>query len=241
MIKKAVVTSRKFNLELKSDLSRLCWVLMIPFADVKGRIDADPIVIKGMIFPLRNDVSVDDVEEALRELDSVGLIQTFKVGKKLFAEIYRFRDFQSIREDREASSAIPEPPTTSARSENLFGSKSKELDALVRVWNETPGLQEFKWTSMNISGARSGPILEALEAYTVDELSGAIQTFGAFRERAVDRGENVAATLDRFLAKPYERWLDGDEVAARYESAADDDASLIEEALAGGAREEEWR
>lgn len=109
MLKKRISKSHKFA-TLKSHNARLLYLMMYPHLDIKGRIDADPKLIKGEIVPLLN-FSQTKIWDYLEDMNSVGLIKLYKTNSQWYLEATKFIDFQSLRPSHEAESQCPDPIT----------------------------------------------------------------------------------------------------------------------------------
>jgi len=117
MINKSISKSKKFNLILDNDFDRLLYCMLLPYADRDGRVEGDPDLVKGNIFPRRKDVSEEDITHGLENLARVGLILHYQVEGDNFIQICQFQEGQEgFRYDREKPSTIPAPsgmtPTT---------------------------------------------------------------------------------------------------------------------------------
>lgn len=108
MLKKRISKSHKFA-ALKTHNARLLYLMIYPHLDVKGRIDADPTLIKGEITPLLN-FSRQKIWEYLEDMHNVGLLRLYKVNGQWYLDVSKFLDFQSLRPEREADSQCPDPP-----------------------------------------------------------------------------------------------------------------------------------
>lgn len=82
IIKETVCTSDKLN-EL-SDFEFRLWIGLLLSADDAGRGDARPAIIKGRCFPLRERVTVKDIERALHGLAAHSCISLYTVGGKSY-------------------------------------------------------------------------------------------------------------------------------------------------------------
>ena len=119
MLKRRLSKSEKFA-ALKYDKARVLYCMMLPFTDVKGRLEANPKIIKGEILPLMN-YSPGVIQSCLEELHRVGLIVLYKIDGGQYLEYVRFGDFQTIKEDREAKSEIPDPQEKSGVTPEYSG------------------------------------------------------------------------------------------------------------------------
>ena len=109
MLNKTITTSRKFNLAVQSDFTRLVYCLLLPQADRDGRLQGEEILIKSMLFPWREDLKALAIKESLTELHNSGLILWYLINDEKYIQITKFREGQeNLRYDREPESIIPE-------------------------------------------------------------------------------------------------------------------------------------
>ena len=80
VIKETIRTSESLN--NLSDFEFRLWIGLLVSADDAGRGDARPAIIKGSVFPLRERVTVKDVDAALHGLAANGCVSLYKVGGK---------------------------------------------------------------------------------------------------------------------------------------------------------------
>lgn len=106
MIDKSIRKSKKFR-DLKTDKSRLLYLMMYPHVDSSGKFTADPEEIKIECVPLLG-YTIDQIAESIIEMHIVGLINIGIDDDEPYLEISRFKDFNKIREDREGASKYPE-------------------------------------------------------------------------------------------------------------------------------------
>lgn len=115
MIKRVIAKSKKMA-RLSNEKARTLYFMILPHVDSQGRHSADAEDIKATCVPLL-PWSIDDVELALVDLHSIGnpgLIVLYMVNGHRYLQITRFRDFNKIRDDREADSLIPAPTRSSS-------------------------------------------------------------------------------------------------------------------------------
>jgi hypothetical protein len=111
MIKREVADSKKLG-KVKNDKARVLYFMMLPFTDIKGRIKADPELIRGRI-TTRLEYSEATIQNCLKALHKIGLIVLYSVNGDQYLEYTRFDDFQTLNPSREAKSKIPDPPENS--------------------------------------------------------------------------------------------------------------------------------
>jgi hypothetical protein len=100
-------SSRKFA-KLPDHFTRLLYILLVTHADVNGRVDADPIWIRGQVLT-RVPCDDDQIQEALSHLDAVDLINLYEVDAAPYLEIVKFDEHNKVRPEREAQAIIPGP------------------------------------------------------------------------------------------------------------------------------------
>lgn len=103
----------KESICISSTINKLSWFEEIMFyrlivsADDFGRYDARLPILKGRMFPLDADVTVDELEEGLERLEEVGLIKIYHVDDQPYLQILSWADHQSIRAQK---AKFPAPP-----------------------------------------------------------------------------------------------------------------------------------
>lgn len=95
--------------ELKTDSARLLYTWIIPHLDIKGRLEADPNIIKGEVVPRIATFTLSKIQEYLEDMASVGLVTLYRSDGDQYLELRKFEDHQSLRLNREAPSRIPSP------------------------------------------------------------------------------------------------------------------------------------
>lgn len=105
MIKETIHESEKLN--SLSDFNFRLWVYLLTFVDDYGRGDARPKIIKGNCFPLRDRVTVNDIDAGLHALADTGCISLYEVGGKPYLCFPSWGKHQRIQTKR---SRYPEPP-----------------------------------------------------------------------------------------------------------------------------------
>lgn len=70
---------------------------LIVNCDDYGRMDARPLILKSMLFPLKERLSVKDVENALYKLADAGCVRLYEVGGKPYLYLPSWEAHQNIR------------------------------------------------------------------------------------------------------------------------------------------------
>lgn len=96
IIKESICESEK--LAKLTDFEFRLWVGLIISADDMGRGDARPAIIKGKVFPLRERVTIKDIDDALHRLAAKRCVSLYKVGGKPYYWFPSWTEHQRVRE-----------------------------------------------------------------------------------------------------------------------------------------------
>lgn len=88
-----------------SHRARLTWIGLWCYADDDGRGKDDARLVKAAVWPLDDDVTVDDVESDLAELADRGRLIRYEIDGARYFEIPNFKKFQ--RPNRPTPSTLP--------------------------------------------------------------------------------------------------------------------------------------
>lgn len=95
---------------LPDHLTRMIFAFILPYLDVEGRIDADPVFLNGYCLS-RLQIPQKELERALVAMHEVGLIELYEEEGLPFIQYMNFEKHQQgLRKDREDASTLP-PPT----------------------------------------------------------------------------------------------------------------------------------
>lgn len=114
MISNSLGDSEKFA-NLKNDLHRAAYMLLVTWADAEGRFLADPVSLRGKLYT-RLPWESKQIEAALLDMHAVDLIRLYTFGGKRYGVVVKFHEHNTIRrrEDgtpkEEAPSRLPAPP-----------------------------------------------------------------------------------------------------------------------------------
>lgn len=120
IIKETICTSEK--IAALTDFEFRLWVGLITQADDAGRGDARPAIIKGHVFPLRDQVTVKAISAGLHALATVRLVSLYTVGGKPIYWLPGWSEHQRIRDCKpkypapEEADDIPPQPAASCGS-----------------------------------------------------------------------------------------------------------------------------
>ena len=109
MLNKSVCRSRKFQ-QLPNDTCRLLATWIISHLDKRGVYHGDPAIVKSYVFPRRRDVTIEDVDRYLDDIQEAGLLVRFTARGDQWQWWPGFLDNQvGLRADRETTD-FPPPP-----------------------------------------------------------------------------------------------------------------------------------
>jgi hypothetical protein len=93
---------------MPDDFTRMMWLLLPLGLDREGRGVDDSSWIKSKLFPLRRDVTYEQVNDAMCWYAQRGMIERYEVDGRRYFYASKFREYQG-KTDREADSKIPAP------------------------------------------------------------------------------------------------------------------------------------
>lgn len=132
IIKESICTSEKIN--GLSDFHFRLWTCLITYVDDFGRGDARSAIIKGRCFPLRDRITVKDIDAGLHVLADTGCIILYTVDGGSYLCFPNWDKHQTVRNQK---SKYPAPPE-GADSLKTIESNCKQLEANVPVIQSNP-------------------------------------------------------------------------------------------------------
>lgn len=124
IIKENIRTSNKVN--KTSDAGFRFWIYLMTYVDDYGRGSADLDILKGFVYPKQVNKTRKNVEDALKELASIGLIRLYEIDGEPFLYFPNWDEHQTVRNKR---SKFPAPPDDCMQS----ATTCKQLQANVPV------------------------------------------------------------------------------------------------------------
>ena len=85
----------------------LLYTWCIPHLDVKGRIYGDACILKGLVVPYIDELTIDKIDKCIKEFVGVDLVLHYGRDRK-YMQFKGFDKNQKIYEDKESPSEIPE-------------------------------------------------------------------------------------------------------------------------------------
>ena len=104
ILKESVCTSP--NIGGLTWFEEVCVYRLLVQCDDYGRLDARPLFLRSRLFPLRADLAVETVADAIKSLERAELIDTYSVADRPYLEIRKWGNHQRIRNKR---SKCPSP------------------------------------------------------------------------------------------------------------------------------------
>ncbi len=164
IIKESIHTSDKVN--AMTDFQFRLWVSLIAYVDDYGRGDARPAIIKGSCFPLRERLTLKEIDAALTGLAGIGCVVLYAVDGRPYLCFPNWEKHQSIRNKR---SKFPAPP------DNLQAIEinCNQLNANVPVIQSNPIQIQSESESEGEARkrAKTAPTLEEVIAYAKERNS----------------------------------------------------------------------
>ena len=142
MIKESIHGSEKIS--GLTDFQFRLWVHLITYVDDYGRGDARPAIIKGTCFPLRERVTVKDIDIALHALAGAGCVSLYEVDGKPYLYFPSWGDHQRIQTKR---SKYPAP------QESTVNHGESPLETETEIETETEGAQVRVFESEEMQSA----------------------------------------------------------------------------------------
>jgi len=128
-------------------LAQLLFTWLIPNTDDLGRMEGDPEIIKGMIFPYHHkikllpdskptELTIEIITAALQELKDQCLIIWYQVSDCLYVAFPKFNDYQKLRKDRAYDSDYPSPATFVPTCHDMAGLDGQNMREVKRSEGE---------------------------------------------------------------------------------------------------------
>ena len=133
ILKESICTSEE--IDSLSWFEEALFYRLLVSCDDYGRYDARPKLIKGRLFPLKDDVTVELVKQGLARLEATGLLYRYKSGEGLYLQICTWDKHQNVRARR---SKYPEPHAEKLEGASL-AEEEKDFDGAASL-ADGPGL-----------------------------------------------------------------------------------------------------
>ena len=121
ILKESICSSDSIN-ELSSFEETFFYRLIVNCDDY-GRFDARPAILKARLFPLKDRVTLKNIEDALVKLAEVGCVKLYRVDSKPFLYLPAWEVHQNVRAKK---SRYPEPSNESTETAGDSNMKASE-------------------------------------------------------------------------------------------------------------------
>lgn len=225
IIKESICTSEKIS--ALTDFEFRLWVGLITQVDDAGRGDARAAIIKGSVFPLRERVTVKDIDAALHSLAAKGCVSLYTVDGKPY---FWFPSWGSHQRIRDCKPKYPDPECANDNLQQIAadcGRLRPESNPIQSESNPNPNTNpntmrasraenHSTQTIKSISDryASEGPVREALDGFvemrkkkgtfTVRALELTLKKLDALSAPYGDRADEArAAILDQSVQRDW--------------------------------------
>lgn len=155
-----------FN-EMPDDFTRVVWMLLMLILDSEGRGIYNMAWIRSKMFPIRQDVKIDELQAAFDWLKNRAMIKVYEVDGREYFYIPKWKNYQSGTK-KEAESLLPVPPEL-LRTNSEVNKEQVSAAVLYCIESELNCIKAFDIYQNNI-GLLTSAISEKLQA-DIDEYS----------------------------------------------------------------------
>ena len=155
-----------FN-EMPDDFTRVVWMLLMLILDSEGRGIYNMAWIRSKMFPIRQDVKIDELQAAFEWLKNRAMIKVYEVGGREYFYIPKWKNYQSGTK-KEAESLLPVPPEL-LQTNSEVNKEQVSAAELYCIESELNCIKAFDIYQNNI-GLLTSAISEKLQA-DIDEYS----------------------------------------------------------------------
>lgn len=161
ILKESICTSE--TLDKLNDFQENFFYRLIVNCDDYGRMDARPAILKARLYPLRERLTLKDIDGALRALAAVSCVEVYEVDGKPYLQLPSWEVHQTIRAKK---SRYPGPES----GVKAIASNCKQLQADVPVIQSNPIQSESE--SKRNSCRFAPPTVEEVHAYCQERKNG---------------------------------------------------------------------
>lgn len=121
--------------EMPDDFHRLTWLMLPLVLDSAGRAIDNSAWLRSKLYPMRQDVTAEQVEAVVAWCAARCMIERYEVGDRKFFQVPTFEKYQG-KTDREAVSVIPDKPKKPLRTKaSQVMSNSRPTQDLGPSWS----------------------------------------------------------------------------------------------------------
>ena len=165
-IKDTIRTSKSVN--RLSDFDFRLWTYLITYVDDYGRGSADPAILKGYLFPLRESITKKNIDDGLTNLASAGLIHLYSVDGEPYLYFPKWGNHQRIQSKY---SKFPDPTEENTIHSDPPSSTVSHGDPPPITSNDITS-NENHIEKKNIKKKFSPPTLNEIAAYCAERNNG---------------------------------------------------------------------
>ena len=154
-----------FN-ELPDDFSRLCWLLLPLILDSEGRGIYNMPWLRSKLFPIRDDVKLDQLERTFEVFAERKMIIVYEVDGRQYFYIPSWKTYQSGTQ-KEAASVLPAPPELVRSKSGVEQERGRVAESASASESESESVGESE--SALDAVPEPDPELEGITPYTLDE------------------------------------------------------------------------
>jgi len=203
IIKESIRTSRKIN--ALSDLQFRVWTYLLTYVDDYGRGDADPELLKGLVFPRRKGLTEKTISDALAELANIGLISLYEVDGESYLCFPTWGEHQRIQQKR---SRFPAPEDGNILEVTVNHRESPPESNPIQSESESESKSESESRIQNPKTRRREDVFAEFAAADSDLLK-ALRDFEAMRKQIdkplTDRAKGMIVT--KLKTFPRDQWI----------------------------------
>lgn len=188
------------NINMLSSFEETLFYRLIVNCDDYGRFDGRAAVLKGRLFPLRADVTKEDIAAALKALDAAGLVILYEIEGGSYIQVKSWAQHQNIRA-KKAKYPAPEEETQpdikcgQMRSDDIKCGKTPSNVPVIQ--SESKSESESEFVSESSSETREDD--DAKQTYAklfgnvterVSEMLGSFDLPGSLKIHAIEQAHD---------------------------------------------------
>lgn len=151
-----------FN-ELPDDFARLCWLLLPLILDSEGRGIYNLPWLRSKLFPIRDDVKLDQLQSAFDCFIERRMIIVYEVDGRQYFNIPSWKTYQSGTQ-KEAASLLPAPPELVRSKSGVDTARGRVAESASASASESESVYESELVEKT-----EDPDLEGINQFTRDE------------------------------------------------------------------------
>jgi hypothetical protein len=167
-----VLDSFDFN-EIPDDFSRLCWLLLPLILDSEGRGIYNMPWLRSKLFPIRDDVKLDQLEKTFEVFAERKMIVVYEVDGREYFYIPSWKTYQSGTH-KEAGSVLPAPPDLLQTNSGVNKARGRVAESASASESESESDFESESESaleVETKNDFADPELEEINQFTREEVS----------------------------------------------------------------------